>query len=201
MLPHEEEYRRIKQLSKASKNNDVLREDALREVARFVISGLRRFGASDGALCAWASFPGFEAFDAESEAICAQKRYKALHDSMWALARYAGVAHETSGSGFGAGGCLKLWWRISSEPLRKALDSEVWRCTSEFRHAYEAARQKESDRMREVKMQEWKASLPPPTQVGPATIADILGFKKQPNKAPEPTPGPVTPRATERVSE
>jgi hypothetical protein len=137
MIPHVEEYRRLKERARAAKRDIKLRSTVAREIAHFVVSQLRAFGLSDGALCAWANLEGYETYSSELAPFEALGRYRALHDSMWSLARHAGIAHETSGLKRG-----QLWWKISSEPLLRANRSVVWAVTKEFRSTTEAEKTK-----------------------------------------------------------
>ena len=158
--------------------SDDLREEALREIARYVIAELRGFGVSDGALCLWAEFSGYREYQSELSARKEEGRYRALHERMWTLARFAGVAHESSG-----GTLLDGWYRVSSQPLTKALSSEVWKATQQFRKAAEQTKQKKEKAALEAKQIEWAATQAPPQHVGAASINDILGRKKEPDAA------------------
>lgn len=145
MHPHQEEYRKIKERARAAKKNSALRRDVTREIARFVVTELRTLGLSEGALCAWASLEGYESYSVELAPFQELKHYKDIHESMWALARHAGIAHESGWMSVNA-----LSWKISSEPLRLANRSVVWTTTKEFRCAVEAERKKATPKKSEV---------------------------------------------------
>jgi hypothetical protein len=141
MVPHVEEYQRLKNRAKAAAVDPTLRSEVAREISQYVISQLRSFGASDGALCAWANLDGYEAHANELLPIQEQGRYRSLRDRMWSLARQAGIAHESGSRGFGTSR-----WRISSELLLRANQSIVWRLTKDFRATIEAEKKKKEPR-------------------------------------------------------
>lgn len=141
MKTHEEEYRRVKERARESKKNAALRSGVAREIAQYIVSQLRAFGLSDGALCAWAEIDGYASYTGEIESLQAVGRYRALHDRMWSLARYAGIAHESVGVRRGT-----TWWKIRSEPLRRANQSVVWAATKEFRSALDLQKKKATPR-------------------------------------------------------
>jgi hypothetical protein len=177
-LPHENEYRRLKERAKIAARNDDILEEVLREIARYVIAELKGFGVSDGALCHWAGLPGYQEYEGELSAHKAEGRCRALHQRMWHLARFAGVAHESGGATI-----LEGWYHISSEPLTRARASEVWKVTQEFQKSVERKKKEKAEAALEAKQAEWKATARPPQQVGAASIDDILGRKKEPNEA------------------
>jgi hypothetical protein len=141
MEPHVEEYQRLKNRAKAAAVDPTLRSEVAREISQYVISQLRSFGASDGALCAWANLNGYEAHANELLPIQEQGRYRSLRDRMWSLALQAGIAHESGRRGFDT-----RTWRISSELLLRANQSIVWRLTKDFRATIEAEKKKKEPR-------------------------------------------------------
>ena len=178
MLPHEHEYRRLKDRAILASINEDMRDEVLREIARYVIAELKEFGVSDGALCFWAGLSGYQEYEGELRAHKEEGRCRVLHERMWALARFAGVAHESAG-----GSSLDGWYRISSEPLTRARSSEVWKVTQEFRESVERTKKEKEKAALEAKQAEWKATAAPPKHVGAASIDEILGHRKEPNAA------------------
>jgi len=182
------EHRRLKALVKNATDNEKLREDVLREIAKYFIGGLRGFGLSDGALCVSAGLPGYEDYKSEVSTLQDEGRYRGLSDSLWSLLRLLGIAHETVRGIRGIGSGFE--WHRFSEPWTKALQSEVWRCTSAFRATRDGIKkEKENEKVEQAlqkKLAEWKAASPPPKQIGAATLSDILGQQTLLKGTPQP---------------
>jgi hypothetical protein len=64
---------------------------------------------------------------------------------MWALAKHAGVTHEKWGVRRGT-----HWWQITSEAMRRANESEVWKATRAFRDDFERMKREKNPESAEV---------------------------------------------------
>jgi hypothetical protein len=126
--PHQNEYNELKELAVLAGQKEELRKELLGRLTIWVISELRRFGISDGALCLWGHISGHESHRDELDSIEIQPRYQELHDVMMHVARFAGFIHGKSGFRD-----TMSWSSTPSEPLLKALCSAAWTATQDYR--------------------------------------------------------------------
>jgi hypothetical protein len=133
MHPHELEYRRLKERANDAARYPEKRDEVLREIARHVISELRAFGFSDGALCAWTNISGFSSFKNDLKPLVASARVQSLLQRMWALAKASGVVHGKAKMAAVEGSA-----KVYSEMMTRALESEAWKATQAYREAYGA---------------------------------------------------------------
>ena len=141
----QEEYRRIKNLASAATGDPALQRDVVCQIASYVVSRLQELGLSDGGLCHWVGELRYDDFSAEVSALTKGSPHKVLMDQMRALARKAGVRHE---------GHLGT----TSEPLKKALRSEVWRTTSDFREQRAEEKKRKEEAQLEARIAEMRAT-------------------------------------------
>ena len=142
-----------------------MRAPVLGEIAKYVVAELRLLGFSDGALCAWANFTGYESFKADVSRLTEAAAYDSLMQRMWKLVKSAGAGHEKSSIGSAAG-----WWTISSEAMINANRSEAWKATRNFRDTFEREKREKSPKKEDVMFY-----TPPPQhwQIGRVASASV----------------------------
>ena len=129
------------ELATVASKKTAVHDDFALEVARYMVSELRRFGATDGGLCAWIALPGFENYDADAVEFQKQARFMNLLVEVDALVRRARLQCQPSHTGIR---CFKL---------TRALKKEVLLSTAGFRAPFEAMAKEADHRRREVERQ------------------------------------------------
>jgi len=134
--PHQQEFAGLKAIAALAANKKETHEQVAGEIARYFVSEMRRFGSTDGALCAWAGIPGFGHHREEFAACQKQGRILNLGVEIDALVRIARLPCQPSRQ---PSRTPMLSCSISCHHLAKAMRIEILRSTATFRAPIEAA--------------------------------------------------------------
>lgn len=130
-------YQDLKKRALLVSKDDKLRDRLLKELARIVVAELRFLGLSERGLCIWAGYSEFGSAQDEIAQVVAKTAYDSLMSQMWALARRAGVRHETRKGVF-------------SPELSKAVRLAAWTTAREFRETFEKAKREALPKEKDV---------------------------------------------------